>query len=74
MRMWRNWNLTLHTAGGNVKWLKFSAAMKNSMMIPQNIKNRITSDPVIPLLRILEVGSQRDTCILIQNIFTTAKI
>ena len=55
------------------------AVMENSMVVPLKIKNRITYDPVIPLLGIypkeLKTGSQRDICIrmFIAALFTIAK-
>ena len=63
-RMWRN----LNTYALLVGMQNGSAAVENSMMIPQKIKSKTTYEPAIPLLGIylkeLKVGSQRDICTL----------
>lgn len=57
-----------------------SAAIENSMKVPQKIKNRITYDSAVPLLAIyaeeLKSASQREinTLMFAEALFTKANI
>jgi hypothetical protein len=46
--MWRNWNL-LFIPSGNIKW---SGNCINSLAVPEKVKHKINTDPVLPYLRI----------------------